>query len=247
MSMLPIDETKFTFLVADSDPEAVEILTSWLKKTFPNSIIFGANDGTEATMKMKNATPTALITDLDLPKISGAELIKNIVKDKGYDDVQIVIVSSIPEEECYVEEIVSGRVSFLAKPCEQETFTNTIRKAVARAAQRGKEFKLRALDKGEVLFHEGDPPGNIYLVKKGSLSATKNNHQVGVVHTNEFVGEMSHISGGNRTATVTAAEDCELIEIPSGSFDLLLFSKPAWSKALMKTLTNRLMSANNGK
>ena len=242
---LPIDENKYIFLIVDSDPDAMTIVCSWLKNSFPNSAIYSANDGTEASLKMNNAPPTVLITDLDLPRVSGKTLIKNVLKNKNYSEVQIVIVSSIPEKECYIEELVSGRVSFIAKPCNQEPFIDVVRRTVARSSQKKQEFKLRVLAQGEVLFHEGDPAGNIYLVKKGSLKASRtDNTIIGKINTNEFVGEMAHLSGGDRSATVTASEECELIEIPEGTFDTLLLSKPNWTKALMKTLTSRLKSAN---
>ena len=46
-----------------------------------------------------------------------------------------------------------------------------------------------------------------------------------------------------RFATVTAAKDCELIEIPFGTLDIVLFTKPAWAKALVMTLSKRLRNA----
>lgn len=45
-------------------------------------------------------------------------------------------------------------------------------------------------------------------------------------------------------ATVQAIGDCELIEIPMGTLDMVLFSKPAWSKALVATLSRRLKRSN---
>ncbi|MBL7688606.1 MAG: Crp/Fnr family transcriptional regulator, partial [Bdellovibrionaceae bacterium] len=60
----------------------------------------------------------------------------------------------------------------------------------------------------------------------------------------EFVGEMAHINQEPRSASVKALEDCELIEIPNGSLDLVLFSKPAWAQALMRTLSRRLKRIN---
>jgi CRP/FNR family cyclic AMP-dependent transcriptional regulator len=43
---------------------------------------------------------------------------------------------------------------------------------------------------------------------------------------------------------VKALSDCELIEIPIGTLDTVLFSKPAWARALMMTLSKRLKRSN---
>lgn len=71
---------------------------------------------------------------------------------------------------------------------------------------------------------------------------SKNGQRVdlGKIKAGEFVGEMAHINKEPRSATVTAVTDCELIEIPFGSLDPILFSKPSWSKALFVTLSKRL-------
>ena len=68
---------------------------------------------------------------------------------------------------------------------------------------------------------------------------------LGTIRPGEFVGEMAHINNENRTATVRAISDCELIEIPNGTLDLVLFSKPVWARALVSTLSKRLKMSNN--
>ena len=78
----------------------------------------------------------------------------------------------------------------------------------------------------------------VFLTIKGQRQ------QVGTVLPGEFVGEMAHITGEPRSADVEAVEETDLVEIPLGTLDNLLFSKPTWSKALMKTLARRLRDAN---
>ncbi len=68
--------------------------------------------------------------------------------------------------------------------------------------------------------------------------------ELGIVETGEFVGEMAYINGEPRSATVKALDLCELIEIPVHLLDHVLFTKPAWAKALMKTLSKRVKAAN---
>jgi hypothetical protein len=58
-------------------------------------------------------------------------------------------------------------------------------------------------------------------------------------------GEMAYINGEPRAANVIAEGPSELIEIPFERLDHVLFQKPMWSKALMRTLSKRLKNANN--
>ncbi|HEY8280477.1 MAG TPA: Crp/Fnr family transcriptional regulator, partial [Bdellovibrionota bacterium] len=87
-----------------------------------------------------------------------------------------------------------------------------------------------------------------FLLKKGRLQAIRADKEkttvLGEILPGEFVGEMAHITGESRSADVLASENSELVEIPVGTLDILLFSKPAWSRALMKTLAQRLRVTN---
>jgi CRP-like cAMP-binding protein len=56
---------------------------------------------------------------------------------------------------------------------------------------------------------------------------------------------MAYINGEPRSANVKATKDCELVEIPIHLLDHVLFMKPAWAKALMKTLSRRIKNANS--
>jgi len=67
-----------------------------------------------------------------------------------------------------------------------------------------------ALSDGEVLFKEGDPPDNLYLVLEGSVAISKsdtagNSQVIAYIHANDFLGEFAILDGGARSATVSAA------------------------------------------
>jgi CRP-like cAMP-binding protein len=100
----------------------------------------------------------------------------------------------------------------------------------------------------EFLFKEGEIAKHVFIVKRGRLRAMKGRGEkqitLGEIGAGEFVGEMAHINHEPRSASVQALEDCELIEIPFGSLDMVLFSRPAWSQALVLTLSKRLKSTN---
>lgn len=235
------------FLLADSDEKLVKELGDLLRSTYTDSTVYSAHDGSDALAKIRNVPPQVLVANIELPKVSGDELVRTVIKD--FNGVAIIVLSEIPDQEVFVDEVVKGQIQFLAKPVDKTKFLESVNRALGRAiTQKDPEFRMRFLSPGEVLFRQGDKADSAFLVKKGKLRAfrkTANGTQtLGEILAGEFVGEMAHINAEPRSADVEALENSELIEIPLGTLDVLLFSKPAWSKALMKTLSRRLKAAN---
>ena len=105
----------------------------------------------------------------------------------------------------------------------------------------------RKLLAGEVLFSEGEPAGNMYLVKSGKFrvfkSKTEQTKEIGVVGPNELVGEMVFIDKKPRSATVEAIEDSEVIELPIADIHSYLAQQPVWFRSLVNTILSRLREA----
>jgi CRP-like cAMP-binding protein len=112
-------------------------------------------------------------------------------------------------------------------------------------------YKVRTLLKGEVLIEMGGLDPYIFLLKSGQLIATHKSSsgavkQLGLIHPGEFVGEMAYLSEKYAySSTVTAATDCEVIEILVDNIYDVLASNPVWLKALIKSLVHRIEALNN--
>lgn len=212
---------------------------------------FHSREGYQAYSKMLMLPPDILLTEWDLStKYSGQKLVEEVFKDPKLQNISVVVLTEAPEGDIFVDQVVSGKLQFSPPPFDQVHFTRTI----AKAAQRkdgNSEFKLKILAKDEMLFREGDPAESTFLVRAGKLLAFREidgkEQTLGEIAQGEFVGEMAYISGEPRSANVRALQNSELIEVPISSLDSLIFSKPAWSKALMKTLSNRLKLSNTKK
>jgi CRP-like cAMP-binding protein len=81
-------------------------------------------------------------------------------------------------------------------------------------AARREEFRLT---KGSVLFRQGDPGNEMFVVSEGRIRLTigKGGHEteVNMLGPGEFFGELSLLSGEPRSATATAVEDATLLAI----------------------------------
>jgi CRP-like cAMP-binding protein len=97
------------------------------------------------------------------------------------------------------------------------------------------------LERGQVLFTEGDTPSCMYVVMSGALQIRSG----GVIFENigpgAIVGEMGLIEKHQlRTATVYALADSELVEVNGARFLELVARAPSFALAVMQVLSRRL-------
>lgn len=96
---------------------------------------------------------------------------------------------------------------------------------------------------GTVILQEGREGDCMYVVMKGELSISLKDRELGKALPGEIIGEMALINSDIRSATVTAATDCELAPIDRPSFASLLRHVPDFSLYVMNVLANRLQTA----
>jgi CheY-like chemotaxis protein len=239
-------------VVASNYPERRDYLARIINTHIGNAILFLASDGFEALFKMENSPPHVFIVDIDLPKFNGIEMVTKMFANAKLAETSVIIVSPIPDKEHFVDQVVTGQVQFLADLQSENSITAYLNRALNRLSGGvGFSYQLKFMAPDEILFREGESAQNVYIVKRGQLQAYKgegvDSKILGPIETGEFVGEMAHINGEPRSATVKALTDCEMIEIPVGTLDTILFTKPAWSKALVATLSRRLKRSNTQK
>ncbi len=78
----------------------------------------------------------------------------------------------------------------------------------------------KTLERGEILFDQGDDGDTAYLIEKGRLEVLVNvegrENQVAILEPGEIVGEMSIIDGSKRSATIRALEKSTVSVISGG-------------------------------
>lgn len=245
-------DIKRKVILATGNDGLVEKLTQYLTKHVKSVVVVVAKDGADADFKISNSLPHVLIVDSHLAKRSGTKLVEWILTEYKDKRIGCIIFPEVPDKSIFVDEVVSGRVQFLDEPENEDKFSACVAKAIHYASNSGHvEFKIRNLKSGEVLIKEGEKAESVFLLKSGQMSAylIRSDKEVplGEIEPGEFVGEMSYIHGEPRSASVRALTGCELIEIPITQMDQVLFGKPAWAKALMKTLAKRVKTSNQVK
>lgn len=126
-------------------------------------------------------------------------------------------------------------------------FTNLPPSELKRLRQ---ELDVVKLNSGDILFHEGDPGEHLYVVVQGELEIllapdTDNELILNMVHSGEYIGEMSLLQpGGLRTASARARGNVVLLSMNRVQFKTLLDRHPELSHTMIGVLSQRLDNTN---
>lgn len=97
---------------------------------------------------------------------------------------------------------------------------------------------------GEYLFKEGDTGDTMYVVKEGTLEVEVNGTVVETVNQGGIVGEMALIDDSERSASVRAATDAEVVPLDKKRFEFFVQQTPFFATQVMKLLAERVRNTN---
>jgi len=107
----------------------------------------------------------------------------------------------------------------------------------------GKEFP-----KGSVLFNEGEPGKEMFVIQSGRVAITKQVRDVekvlAVLGPGEFFGEMAIISNKPRNASANVQEDAKLLVIDPKTFEGMIRGNSEIAVRMIKKLAERLSEAD---
>ncbi len=106
----------------------------------------------------------------------------------------------------------------------------------------------RDFPRGTVLFREGDPGDEMYVIQRGRVVITARVGAVEKVLTTlgqgEFLGEMSILNRAPRSATATCAEDCTLLVVDARTFEAMVRANAEIAVRMIQKLASRLAEAD---
>ncbi|PLX13642.1 MAG: adenylate/guanylate cyclase domain-containing response regulator [Marinilabiliales bacterium] len=118
--------------MVEDDPIYVKILSQILNDIDKNIHVLQTNNGIDALEFLKKETPDLIITDWDMPHMSGIEFCKQISSTKNYTDIPVIMCTGInTSSENLKTAFESGVVDFVRKPIDKMELTarvNSMRK-----------------------------------------------------------------------------------------------------------------------
>jgi len=112
----------YVLIVDDSDVD--RLLMEGLLKKVPGFEVIGARDGVHALEQLKAWSIDMVITDIQMPKMDGLELMKAISKD--YPDIPVVLTTGMGSEDIASVALKSGAASYIPKSRLNKMLISTV-------------------------------------------------------------------------------------------------------------------------
>lgn len=112
------DEDKIKVLVVDDHPMVLEGMRSMLAQISFANLIGVASNAWEAIEKIKEQLPDIVLTDINMPDVSGIELAEKIRKE--FPSVKIVAMSTFKERSYISKMVLNGATGYLVKSASKE-------------------------------------------------------------------------------------------------------------------------------
>jgi CRP-like cAMP-binding protein len=102
----------------------------------------------------------------------------------------------------------------------------------------------RTYPKNTMLFAEGEPGDELFIIQSGSVKVSKivNNNEVmlAMLKAGDIVGEMAILEGKPRAGSVITYEDCNVMAVSKDNFELMSKSQPQLVARITKYLAERI-------
>jgi DNA-binding response OmpR family regulator len=122
-------------LVADDEPDVVEVISVGLSLNSPDWEVLSAEDGPSALDSFRRNDPDLLILDMNMPGMNGLEVCREVRREDS--DVPIIFLTVRDEEIEKVRGLEAGADDYITKPFSPLELTARIR-ALLRRTARGK-------------------------------------------------------------------------------------------------------------
>ncbi len=140
MSINEFKNIKILF-VEDEDNIRINAI-SYLKRLFEE--VYEAKDAFEAFEIIESKKPHIIITDINMPKINGLEMIRKI-REKNLD-TNIIVLSAFTQTSYLLEAIELGLVKYLVKPIRHETIYPILSQCVKKIKNDNSNIKYFSKD-----------------------------------------------------------------------------------------------------
>ncbi|MCB9092007.1 MAG: cyclic nucleotide-binding domain-containing protein [Halobacteriovoraceae bacterium] len=232
-------------LLVEDRPEVIENVISSIE----DHRIVVANDGNEALLKYRNESFSLIITELNIAKTNGIEILKEVLKldlkNGKKEKTKFIFIT----DDTSVTHILSGyrNVTHIGRDFSIKDLEESIHSFYH--ADGNDVFKeIVPLAAGETLFHEDQEADELFFILDGELEVSKTfNGQekvIGKIHKGEVVGELAVLRSNKRNATVKAITDCKVAKVNSKIIIESIKKQPTLVKILINCMMERIDRLN---
>jgi DNA-binding response OmpR family regulator len=118
-----------TILVVDDDQAVAELLRELLNDV-PGWGATVVHDAAAARAVFHHVRVEVLVLDINLPGMSGLELLELLRRDEAWEDPPIIFISAVPDQLAVHEGQVAGGIRLIQKPFDVDELVTAVRDAV---------------------------------------------------------------------------------------------------------------------
>jgi chemotaxis protein histidine kinase CheA/ActR/RegA family two-component response regulator len=124
----PAAERGKYLLVVDDSPSVRRVVSNMLKQN--GWTVQMARDGVEALEMISNETPSAVLLDIEMPRMDGYELISTVRAQEQYRTLPLIVLTSRAASKHQQRAMTLGASAYVIKPYQDEELLSTINSLV---------------------------------------------------------------------------------------------------------------------
>jgi FixJ family two-component response regulator len=126
-----------------------DIICVYLESLGFNDVSGVASAGEALALLEENPTKfSCVVTDIRMPQVSGAELIKKLRSDKRFSSLPIVVLTAYGTVDCLLDCLRNGASGFLVKPPKKSDMIREMGRAI-RIRESGRHARLASAEEVE--------------------------------------------------------------------------------------------------
>lgn len=122
-------DTSIKILIVDDFATMRRILKNILKQLGFNNIT-EADDGTTALEELAKNSFDLIISDWNMPKMTGIELLKKVRSDPASKDIPFLMVTAEAQKQNVIEAVQAGVSNYVVKPFTAESISEKLEKII---------------------------------------------------------------------------------------------------------------------
>lgn len=120
-------------VIVDDNPDDRDLLAALAEEAFPGATIQAAENGFLGLMAIGQHRPQVVVTDIQMPKMDGLEMLRQLCRDDTSRPPLLVAVSSLDAAQLAQRGGVPDAVHYVRKPIvDPEAFVSLLRQAAPR-------------------------------------------------------------------------------------------------------------------
>ena len=137
-------------LVVDDDPEALEMLSTWLR--IHNYSVDTCPDSAQALVVFEARLPDAVLLDLHMPRVDGTEIFS--LMHRSQPTIPVIIVTGDGDEDLGRILLDCGAFDYVLKPVDLDYLGTALAAATARVWEPGADNRLSIRDLSYAVLRE---------------------------------------------------------------------------------------------